>query len=65
VIAKPTVLLSCTYYCFTFAWVVGINTTLSIFLTPLYNFGLKQIGNIPSTLCSLSMLLACSNESHT
>ncbi|KAH8758521.1 major facilitator superfamily domain-containing protein [Hyaloscypha sp. PMI_1271] len=44
VIAKPTVLLSCTYYCFTFAWVVGINTTLSIFLTPLYNFGLKQIG---------------------
>jgi hypothetical protein len=28
----------------TFAWVVGINTTLSIFLTPLYNFGPKQIG---------------------
>jgi hypothetical protein len=48
VIAKPTVLLSCTYYCFTFAWVVGINTTLSIFLTPLYNFGLKQIGKSSS-----------------
>jgi len=44
VIAKPTVLLSCIYYCFTFAWVVGINTTLSIFVTPLYNFGLKQVG---------------------
>jgi len=47
VIAKPTVLLSCTYYCFTFAWVVGINTTLSIFVTPLYNFGLKQVGMRP------------------
>lgn len=32
------------YYCLTFAWVVGINTTLAIFLTPLYNFGPKQIG---------------------
>lgn len=28
----------------TFAWVVGINTTLSIFLTPLYDFGPLQIG---------------------
>ncbi|KAL2211398.1 MFS general substrate transporter [Sarocladium strictum] len=41
---KPTVFLSCLYYLLTFAWVVGINTTLSIFLTPLYNFGPKQIG---------------------
>ncbi|KAH7201386.1 MFS transporter [Fusarium oxysporum] len=44
VIIKPTVFLSCLYYLLTFAWVVGINTTLSIFLTPLYNFGPKQIG---------------------
>lgn len=44
VILKPTVFLSCFYYLLTFAWVVGINTTLSIFLTPLYNFGPKQIG---------------------
>lgn len=44
VILKPTVFLSCLYYLLTFAWVVGINTTLSIFLTPLYNFGPKQIG---------------------
>jgi hypothetical protein len=28
----------------TFAWVVGINTTLSIFLQPVYGFGPKQIG---------------------
>ena len=43
-IVKPTVFLSMTYYVLTFAWVVGINTTLSIFVTPLYNFGLRQIG---------------------
>lgn len=29
---------------YTFAWVVGINTTLSLFVTPLYGFGPKQIG---------------------
>lgn len=44
VIVKPTVFLSSLYYTLTFAWVVGINTTLSIFLTPLYNFGPLQIG---------------------
>ncbi|KAJ8121952.1 hypothetical protein O1611_g9967 [Lasiodiplodia mahajangana] len=44
VISKPTVLLSCFYYFLTFAWVVGINTTLSIFLQPVYGFGPKQIG---------------------
>ncbi|KAJ5465294.1 Major Facilitator Superfamily protein [Penicillium daleae] len=44
IISKPTVFLSSIYYCFTLAWAVGINTTLSIFLGPLYGFGLKQIG---------------------
>ncbi|KAK6004529.1 hypothetical protein QM012_008391 [Aureobasidium pullulans] len=44
VIIKPTVFLSSLYYTLTFAWVVGINTTLSIFLTPLYKFGPLQIG---------------------
>ena len=44
VLIKPTVFLSCIYYMLTFAWVVGINTTLSIFVTPLYNFGPLQIG---------------------
>ncbi|OAA65363.1 Major facilitator superfamily domain, general substrate transporter [Niveomyces insectorum RCEF 264] len=34
VVLKPT----------TFAWVVGINTTLSILLQPVYNFGVLQIG---------------------
>ncbi|KAL8795388.1 MAG: hypothetical protein Q9195_002129 [Heterodermia aff. obscurata] len=44
VILKPTVFISTIYFLFTFAWVVGINTTLSIFIGPLYNFGPKQIG---------------------
>ncbi|KAF2186415.1 MFS transporter [Zopfia rhizophila CBS 207.26] len=41
---KPVVFISTVYYVFIFAWVVGINTTLSIFLQPLYNFGPVQIG---------------------
>ncbi|KAK5125891.1 hypothetical protein LTR08_005112 [Meristemomyces frigidus] len=45
VLLKPTVFLSTVYYLFTFAWVVGINTTLSIFITvPPYNFGPKSLG---------------------
>ncbi|EJT98923.1 MFS protein [Dacryopinax primogenitus] len=44
VLTRPTVFLCVIYYLFTFAWVVGINTTLAIFVTPLYNFGPKQIG---------------------
>ena len=33
VLVKPTIFLSTIYYLLTFAWVVGINTTLSIFIT--------------------------------
>ncbi|MDI1488690.1 MAG: hypothetical protein OHK93_007966 [Ramalina farinacea] len=43
-IVKPTVFISCAYFLFTFAWTVGINTTLSIIIAPLYDFGPKQIG---------------------
>ncbi|ODQ52981.1 MFS general substrate transporter [Saitoella complicata NRRL Y-17804] len=48
VIIKPVVLISFIYYLLTFAWVVGINTTLAVFLTPPkpagYGFGPVQIG---------------------
>lgn len=58
VILKPTVFISTIYYLLTFAWVVGINTTLAIFVTPLYNFGPKQIGmkltNLPPFIPLLS-----------
>lgn len=56
VICKPTILLACAYYLLTFAWVVGINTTLSIFLTPLYNFGPLQIGYFYFTPCVAVLL---------
>lgn len=59
VILKPTVLISTVYFCFTFAWVVGINTTLSIFIGPLYKFGPKQIGErslLPRPLHPLTSL---------
>ena len=48
VLSKLPVAISVFYYLITFAWVVGINTTLAIFLTPLYDFGPKQIGTCPS-----------------
>ncbi|KDE07127.1 hypothetical protein MVLG_02532 [Microbotryum lychnidis-dioicae p1A1 Lamole] len=40
---KPPVLAVCISFGLNFAWVVGINTTLPIFLVPLYGFGDKQI----------------------
>lgn len=56
VICKPTILLSTAYYLLTFAWVVGINTTLSLFLTPLYDFGPLQIGYFYFTPCVAVLL---------
>jgi nitrate/nitrite transporter NarK len=44
VITRPVIALICFYYVFTFAWAVGINTTLAMLVTPLYGFGPKQIG---------------------
>ena len=55
VIFKPTVFISTTYFAFIYAWAVGINNTLSIFLGPLYKFGPKQIGErkLLSNLCNV------------
>ncbi|KAK4183721.1 putative permease of the major facilitator superfamily [Podospora australis] len=44
VLLKPIVAISCVFYALTFAWAVGINTTLAMFVTPLYGFGPKQVG---------------------
>ena len=45
-IMKLPVFLSFLYYIFTFAWVVGLNTQISVFLTnpKLYNFSNKDLG---------------------
>lgn len=45
---KPVIILIVIAYMLMFAWVVGINTTLSIFLAPKYGFGAKAIGMFPS-----------------
>lgn len=45
IICKPVVFIASIYYMLTFAWVVGINTTLSIMLGPIYGFEAKQLGS--------------------
>ncbi|KZT37208.1 putative MFS transporter [Sistotremastrum suecicum HHB10207 ss-3] len=49
VIQKPVIAICTLYYLTTFAWVVGINTTLAIFVKPLYSFGQVQIGAFYTT----------------
>ncbi|KAJ5750818.1 hypothetical protein N7533_007846 [Penicillium manginii] len=44
IILKPVVFVTAFAYLLMFAWVVGINTTLSIFLAPVYGFDAKAIG---------------------
>jgi len=44
VMMKPTLLISSFYSTVMFMWAIGINTTLSIFVTKLYGFGPLQIG---------------------
>lgn len=46
IIVKPVMFLAALSYLLMFAWVVGINTTLSIFLAPVYGFGAKAIGKV-------------------
>lgn len=43
-ITKLPVLLSCIYYFATFAWVIGVNITASVFVIPAYNFNFDQLG---------------------
>jgi MFS family permease len=49
IILKPVVFVTAFAYLLMFAWVVGINTTLSIFLAPVYGFDAKAIGNLSPT----------------
>jgi len=44
VIMKLPVLITTTYYVFTFAWVIGINTTTGVFLQEVYGFGSVAMG---------------------
>ncbi len=48
-VLKLPVFLSFLYYVFTFAWVIGVNTQISVFLTnpELYAFNDKDLGTSP------------------
>ena len=50
-ISKLPVLLSTVYYFFTFAWVIGNNTTISVFIVPLYEWTYTQLAIIYVAPC--------------
>ena len=45
-ITRLPILLSCVYYFFTFAWVIGNNTTISVFIVPEYKFSFRNLAAI-------------------
>ena len=51
---KLPVLLCNVYYFLTFAWLIGVNTTTSIWLTSIYKFSLYELGMFFSLLSPLS-----------
>lgn len=55
-IGKLPVLLVLVYYFLNFAWVIGVNTTVSIWLTEYYHFTPRGIGKSPRH-ASLSTML--------
>ncbi len=47
-ISKLPVLLGATYYFLNFAWIIGVNATLSVWLTEFYKFTPYNIGMLSS-----------------
>lgn len=45
-ICKIPVFLACLYYFLTFAWVIGNNTTISVFLLPEYHYNFRNLAAI-------------------
>ena len=45
-ISKLPVLIATVYYFFTFAWVIGNNITISVFIVPEYHFNYNQLAAI-------------------
>lgn len=43
-ITKLPVLFACVYYFMTFAWVIGVNITIGVFIIPAYNFTFDNLG---------------------
>lgn len=61
-VTKLPVLLTIVYYFLNFAWVIGVNTTVSIWLTDVYQFTPKAIGtflHLCRTVLQKRQLRAC------
>lgn len=56
-ITKIPVLLIVVYYFLNFAWVISVNTTISIWLTNFYGFNPKNLGEPACFLSSHNMSL--------
>ena len=61
-ISKIPVLLCTVYYFLNFAWVIGVNTTISIWLTSIYKFTPYNLGRSTLILPPLSLVDAKSGE---
>ncbi|KAI9710563.1 MAG: hypothetical protein M1820_002699 [Bogoriella megaspora] len=57
-LTKIPVLLVVIYYFLNFAWVIGVNTTVSIWLTDFYDFNPKNLGMSMSDTLSTSKLIS-------
>lgn len=54
-ITKIPVLIILIYYFLNFAWVIGVNTTIGIWLTNFYQFSARGIGKFPSSWIKLRL----------
>lgn len=48
-VSKIPVLLITIFYFLNFSWIIGVNVTISIWLTEFYNFTPYNLGNCPPT----------------
>ena len=62
-ISKIPVLLSTIYYFLNFAWIIGVNATISIWLTEFYKFKPYNLGMLLS-LCQPTRIFHCPTSSN-
>jgi MFS family permease len=62
-ITKLPVLLSFLYYSMTFAWVIGVNITIGVFVIPAYHFTFDNLGESDLNLVGESNASLTNNSS--
>jgi MFS family permease len=63
-ITKLPVFLACVYYFMTFAWVIGVNITIGVFIIPAYKFTFDNLGKLVSKWVGLECFLLTGDSSH-